>query len=69
MVFCLHLQVSRDDEGDGTRKVDLSGSQGAVDEAKRIIEDIVGSDGKLLTVSFIFLCIATSCIVYFAELY
>lgn len=38
-----YIKVSRDDEGDGTRKVELSGSPDAVEEAKRTIEDIVGN--------------------------
>lgn len=35
-------QVSRDDEADGTRKVEISGEDAAVEEARRLIEDLVG---------------------------
>ncbi|KAK7100514.1 probable ATP-dependent RNA helicase DDX43 [Littorina saxatilis] len=36
------IQVSRDDEADGTRKVEISGEDAAVEEARRLIEDLVG---------------------------
>lgn len=35
------IKVSRDDEGDGTRRVELSGSESAVAEAERLINDIL----------------------------
>ena len=39
-------QVSRDDEGDGTRRVELSGSDDAIAEAKELINQILESDDR-----------------------
>ena len=39
-------QVSRDDEGDGTRRVELSGSDDAIAEAKDLINQILESDDR-----------------------
>lgn len=34
--------MSRDDEGDGTRKVEISGAETAIEEARQLIESLVG---------------------------
>lgn len=34
--------MSRDDEGDGTRMVEISGAESAVEEARQLIENLVG---------------------------
>lgn len=34
--------MSRDDEGDGTRMVEISGAEAAVEEARQLIENLVG---------------------------
>ena len=49
VVKCLSyfdVQVSRDDEGDGTRRVELSGSDDAIAEAKELINQILESDDR-----------------------
>ena len=49
VVKCLgyfDVQVSRDDEGDGTRRVELSGSDDAIAEAKELINQILESDDR-----------------------
>jgi hypothetical protein len=38
------LQVSRDDEGDGTRRVELAGDDESIEKAQNAIQDIL--DGK-----------------------
>ena len=40
------IKVSRDDEGDGTRRVELSGSDDAIAEAKELINQILESDDR-----------------------
>lgn len=51
-------KVSRDDEGDGTRRVELSGSESAVAEAERLINDILENGNDPLSIN-------NSCDIYF----
>lgn len=38
--------MSRDDERDGTRKVEISGADAAIEEARRLIESLIGLGDK-----------------------